>query len=469
MMNEKPKLKSLLETSAGKKLLMLGKEEIFTQKEIARFLKRFKITPVNVLDEDVVGVVEHHRLNPVEEDISNDAYEQNLPIYKLTEFEKLLSEEIDDDALLMAIKLGNDQERIRRLLGNQHLSDTLFVRLLKLYQFDEEEEDSRDDRDVIMYTLRRYIEIKPNEEDLLYSYLTLRRLATEATDPNLLEALMGFPNFTFLVRGKESITLKETIARNPHINETTIQKLLSLRNRAIERSLAGNSRISEEIQKLLLGRNDEEIARALGANPAITDAIFAALLQETEAVVSLLLVHQPINAERLQQIEVARLDGSVFALLGANEMLSSDVIEQLAQKEENEALHHLLCENKTVPPALLEAYYHQKHTTLMPALAQNPSTPVSVLEALYKSDGESQEIAAALAKNPATPESILRRLYARDDFEINRALATNASLPMELLDVLKLDTRLQNELAQNEQLAASFETVLNQGKVILNV
>ncbi len=469
MMNEKPTLGSLLETSAGKKLLMLGKEEIFTQKEIARFLKRFKITPVNVLEEDVVGVVEHHRLNPVEEDISNDAYEQNLPIYKLTEFEQLLSEEIDDDPLLMAIKLGNDQERIRRLLGNQHLSDTLFVRLLKLYKFDEEEEDSRDDRDVIMYTLRRYIEIKPNEEDLLYSYLTLRRLATEATDPNLLEALMGFPNFTFLVRGKESITLKETIARNPHINETTIQKLLSLRNRAIERALAGNSSISEEIQKLLLGRNDEEIARALGANPAITDAIFAALLQETEAVVSLLLVHQPINAERLQQIEVARLDGSVFALLGVNEMLSSDVIEQLAQKEENEALHHLLCENKTVPPALLEAYYHQKHTTLMPALAQNPSTPVSVLEALYKSDGESQEIAAALAKNHATPESILRRLYARDDFEINRALATNASLPMELLDVLKLDTRLQNELAQNEQLAASFETVLNQGKVMLNV
>ena len=469
MMNEKPTLGSLLETSAGKKLLMLGKEEIFTQKEIARFLKRFKITPVNVLDEDVVGVVEHHRLNPVEEDISNDAYEQNLPIYKLTEFEQLLSEEIDDDALLMAIKLGNDQERIRRLLGNQHLSDVLFVRLLKLYRFDEEEEDNRNDRDVIMHTLRRYIEIKPNEEDLLYSYLTLRRLATEATDPNLLEALMGFPNFTFLVRGKESITLKETIARNPHINETTIQKLLSLRNRAIERALAGNSSISEEIQKLLLGRNDEEIARALGANPAITDAIFAALLQETEAVVSLLLVHQPINAERLQQIEAAELDASVFALLGANEMLSSEAIEQLTQKEGNETLHCLLCENKTVPPARLEAYFHQENKILMPALAQNPSTPVWILEALYKHNSEDKEIAAALAKNPSTPEAILRTLFERDNFDINRSLATNASLPMELLDVLKVDTRLQNELAQNEQLAKSYEAVLKQSKAMMNV
>ncbi len=469
MIEHKQTLKQMLEEAEGKKLLILGKENIFTQKEIVRFLKPYGIEITDRLSEEVFAVVEHHRLNPVEEDISNDAYVEGLPIFKLTEFEKLISESIDDDALLMAIKLGNDQSRIKRMLANPHLSDTLFVRLLKLYRFDEEEEDSRDDRDVIMHTLRRYIEIKPNEEDLLYSYLTLRRLATEATDPNLLEALMGFPNFTFLVRGKESITLKETIARNWHINDTTIQKLLTLRNHAIERSLAGNSSINEEIQKLLLGRRDEEIAQALAINPAIGEAIFAALLQESEKVVALLLVHQPIDKARLALIEDARLEASVFALLGANEKLSLDVIEALAGKKENKTLHRLLCENKTVPPARLEAYYHQKHKTLMPALAQNPSTPVSVLESLYKSDTESQEIAASLAKNPSTPETILRALFERDDFEINRALATNASLPMELLDVLKLDTRLQNELAQNEQLAASFETVLNQGKVMLNV
>jgi len=94
-------------------------------------------------------------------------------------------------------------------------------------EWDDEDEDSRDDRDVIMYTLSRYIDIKPNEQDLLYSYLTLRRLATEATDPNLLLALIGFPNFEFLVRGKEKITLRETIARNRYIDQEIIQKLLS--------------------------------------------------------------------------------------------------------------------------------------------------------------------------------------------------------------------------------------------------
>jgi len=161
MMNEKPTLKQLLETSEGKKLLFLGKEGIFSEKEIARFLKPYKIAVTKYLEEDVAAVVEHPRLNPVEEDISNDAYAQKIPLYKLGEFEQLLSDEIDDDALLMAIKLGNDQERVVRLLGNEHLNDALFVRLLKLYRFNEEDEDNRQDRDVIMYTLRRYIEINP--------------------------------------------------------------------------------------------------------------------------------------------------------------------------------------------------------------------------------------------------------------------------------------------------------------------
>ena len=465
----KQRLKTLLEEATGKKLLILGKEELFTHQEIARFLKPYGIEMTHTLEPDVVAVIEHHRLNPVEEDISNDAYAQGLPLYKLTELEQLLSETIDDDALLMAIKLGNDRERLLRMLGNAHISDALFVRLLKLYRFGSEEEDSREDRDVIMYTLRRYIAIKPNEEDLLYSYLTLRRLATEATDPNLLEALMGFPNFSFLVRGKEKITLKETIARNENINETTIQKLLSQRESAVDRSLAGNSTIPESVQKLLFDKGEVGILKALAVNFSLSDTIFGALLQQEEEVVSLLLLHQPVNEARLAQIEEAHLPETLFALLGANERLSSSVIERLSQKEENLSLHSYLAANRKVSPKILEAYYQRNDDALLFSLAQNPATPTAILEEIYAQNGDDEAIVRALAQNPATPEPILRALFERDLFEINRALATNASLPMELLDILKLDTRLQTELAQNEQLAASFETVLNQGKVMLNV
>jgi len=87
---------------------------IFTKEEIARFLKKYDITVTNNHEEGVVGVVEHHQLNPVEEDISNMAYDDQVPLYKLVDFEKLLSEGINDDELLMVIKLSNDQDRILR-------------------------------------------------------------------------------------------------------------------------------------------------------------------------------------------------------------------------------------------------------------------------------------------------------------------------------------------------------------------
>jgi len=466
-MNEKSTLKQLLETSEGKKLLFLGKEGIFSEKEIARFLKPHKIAVTKYLEEDVVAVVEHPRLNPVEEDISNDAYAQKIPLYKLGEFEQLLSDEIDDDALLMAIKLGNDQERVVRLLSNEHLSDTLFVRLLKLYRFNEEDEDNRQDRDVIMYTLRRYIEINPNEEDLLYSYLTLRRLATEATDPHLLEALMGFPNFSFLVRGKEKVTLKETIARNRAISHESVRKLLGLRHQGVNVSLAGNPAVDVAVLGEMLKRNDPQIDRALASNPNIDDAIFQTLLKR-EGTVEVLLVHQPMTNERLAWVEAAGLPDDLFALLGANEMLGNEMIEQLLQRSEP-VLLKLLATNPKLSSVQLQTIYEKASQDYAEALASNPATPTKILEAIYEANQDNMQWLAALASNPSLPQAILQALFEKDELAINKGLATNAALSDEMLDILKLDTRLQTELAQNERLAASFEQVLKQNKVMLNV
>jgi hypothetical protein len=464
MMNEKPTLKALLESSKGSKLLFLGQEGIFSKEERARYLKPYGVTAVDTIQEGVVGVIEHHRLNPVEEDISYEAYAQKIPAYKLTAFEQMLSEEIDDDALLMAIKLGNDQERLLRLLGNEHLSDVLFVRLLKLYRFHEDDEDNRQDRDVIMHTLRRYINIKPNEEDLLYSYLTLRRLATEATDPNLLEALLGFPDFSFLVRGKEKVTLRQTIAKNPAVNDALVRKLLSFRDRGVEQALAGNTSVPVEVLKVLFSRNDSDIDRALATNRSIDDALFGALLERDRETVALLLVRQPVDEARFGQILAASLAPELFMLIGANETLSETVKTHLLESADD-ALFAVFAANPTFDASALEMIYQKDLEEVMAALAGNPKTPRWILQTLYEEDNT----AAALAANPATPQPLLEALFERNNFAINRALATNPSLPKALLSELMLDTRLQQELAQNPALAESFESVLKQEKVMLNI
>jgi len=448
-------LLELLESSSDKKFLFLGREGTFTQDEIARYLKRYHITATSEYEERVVGVVEHHSLNPLEEDISCMAYEQGIPLFKLHDFEKLLSSKINDDELLMALKLGNDQTRILRLLGNESLSDTLFVKLLMMYAWHEEEEDDRDDRNVIMYTLRRFIAIKPNEEDLLYSSLTLKRLARETDNPRLLEALIRFPNFTFLQKGKSKITLRESIATNPHVDKALIDRLLSLRNAGVDMYLAANTATPLEVLGKYAHRDAEEINQSLASNPRINEALFTALLDKSETVIQLLLWYQPVTLQRYRQIEKQIKNEMLFAYLGDNETIDTEVVDILLDSH-NQALLVNMAGNDTLGETALERIFSRKIEETYQHLAINKATPVHLLETLYTKHGDNKDILIALAYNISTPTEILKVLYERDEFEITKGIASNASVPLEILNVLKIDTRLRNELTANKTFVASI-------------
>jgi len=335
--------------------------------------------------------------------------------------------------------------------------------LLSMYQWHDEEEDDRNDRDTIMYTLRRYIDIKPNEQDLLYSYLTLRRLATEATDPNLLEALIGFPDFSFLVRGKEKITLRETIARNPNINQKIIQKLLSYRNLKINASLAANHATPLATLKTFVMSNDARVLLYLASNRNIDQEIFEMLLDKEEEVVHELMRVQDIDMQRFEAIEKRNFDEVLYAVLGANRYLSKEVLNLLL-KSQNHTLIAYLSANEQLSVKILEGIYARKIEESIMYLATNPSLPVKLLESLYEQGKEEKDIFISLALNPSTPEQILRSLFEKEDLQINRGLASNPSLPLELLDSLKIDTRLQNELAANPVFIQEYETVLDYDK-----
>ena len=458
----KQTLSELLELSSDKKFLFLGRVELFTKDEIVRFLKKCDITMTKNLEDGVVATIEPLNLNPVEEDISNDAHNAKVPSYSLAEFEKMLSEGINDDELLMGIKLSNDQDRVFRLLGNENISEELFVKLLMMYEWHEEEEDNREDRDTIMYTLKRYIDIKPNEADLLYSYLTLRRLATEATNPKLLLALIGFQNFEFLIRGKEKVTLRETIARNEYLDKETITKLVSLRDKKVDVALACNPIVELTLLQTLLEKVDEKINEALATNQNIDDEIFKSLLSKEDKVVQLLLLSQNVNLERLELINIQALDEALLSTIGANEHLDTDVIDMLIERK-NETLICNLSQNSTLTAKQLEAIYKKDMSATVACLALNLATPVVLLKKFYETY-EEDAVSIALAHNVNTPQSILRALFELDDLEIQRSMASNASIPLDILDILKVDTRLQNELAQNPILIKGYETVLDYDK-----
>ncbi|RUM72160.1 MAG: hypothetical protein DSZ09_01975 [Sulfurovum sp.] len=455
-------LNEILSMSTGMKILFLGKENIFIEKEIIRYLKKYDIAFTKTFEESVVATIEHHRLNPIEEEISYRAYDAKIPSFSLESFEKLLSKEIDNDELIMGIKLSNDQARIFRLLGNEHLSETLFVKLLTLYEWHHEEEDNTEDRDVIMYTLCRYIETKPNETDLLYSYLTLRRLATETTNPKLLLALLRFQNFEFHIRGKEKITLRETIARNRFLDKELLLKLISLKDKKVERALAGNTSVALASLQMLLAKNDTQINIALSSNNKIDNKMFEILLDKEDEVVQHLLFSQPIDKKRLAFIISSNISPMLFSTIGANVYLDFEVIDYLLTVD-NEALLSNLAENHTLGQEQLESIYQKKIPSTFACLASNPSIPSWLLKKLYENHNNA-DVRIALAGNIHTPVYILRTLFDRDELEIYQSMASNASVPLDILDMLKVDIRLQNALAKNPILIKGYETVLDYDK-----
>jgi len=450
-------LEAALEENPGKRLLFLGRESLFTHQEAERFLKSYDMgLTTDPEEEGIVGVVEHHRLNPVEEDISYRFYDAKIPLYKLEEFERLMSEEIKEDELLMVLKLGDDQNRLLRLIDNAHISDALFLRLLEMYHWSEEaEEDSNEDRGVVMATLRRFLNYKSNEEDLLYSALTLKRLAVETEDPRLLHALLGFPNYRFMQKGKQWITLREVVATSPHINEETIQKLLRFRDEKVLFFLAANRSVPLKTLKMLAKKDIEAINEALASNISIDDTLFTTLLAKGGSTRDILLHYQPIDRRRYGMIEKEALTPEVLSLLGSNRVLAPDLMADLAGSDQ-ETLLQSLASNSAVPAELLEALYQRKDIDLTLPLAENRMTPVPLLESIYQKSGTMPEIQQALAGNTSTPEVILRALFDLDRYEINEYLAANESVPLELLNILKIDTRLRNALTGNKRFTDSI-------------
>ena len=446
----KPPLDDFLSNHRGKKVLFLGREDLFSTQESQRFLKRYDIEIVTTLDDEVVALIEHHRLNPIEEDISYEAYDRGISLYKLEEFERLLSDSIDDDQLLMSLKLSSDQERIYRVIINTHISDKLFIKLLEIYRWsDDEEEDDNEDRGVVIATLRRFLNYKPNEEDLLYTPLSIKRLIGETRDPNLLKALLNFPNYKFMQKGKQWIRLKEVVATNPYIDRETIQKLIRYRDHRVIFYLSANSSIPLSILKEFIKIDDQDINEALATNHQIDDELFVMLLGRGKSVCELLLAYQPIDIGRIEMIEEANISQDTYAILGENIYLKEVVIEYLLSKD-IDGLIELLATNPSLSQHDLKGIYDREIFKYHLPLATNPSTPIKILQEIYERYSSHQDILINLASNPSTPIEILEELFELDIYKIQEKLASNPSLPLELLNILKIDTRLRNALTHNK-------------------
>ncbi|SFV58598.1 Leucine rich repeat variant [hydrothermal vent metagenome] len=444
-------LDKFLYKNSGKKIILLGKGELFSRDEYIGFLEQKNIKIATRLDDDVVAVIEHHRVTHMEELISCDAYVHDIPIFKMEELDELMSLSLVDEHILMSLKLRNDQKRLYQLLHNPYINDSLFLKLIPMYIWsDEQNHDSNEDRGVVIATLKRFLKVKENEQDVLFSHLSLNRLIQETQSPELLYALLYFPNYKFLQKGKKWVTLRELIALSPYIDNLTIKKLMRFRDPTIPFYLASNSATPLNILKQFVGTYHEvEIDEALASNSAIDDTIFIELLSQRGNVRDILLTYQPINSKRFELIKAMQIDEKSYEYLGYNLLIEKDVLQRLVKRNNVCLIKSLSC-NPSLTSDMLDTIYKKKNSLYYPFLASNPSASQDLLESIYNISNNNQILLCALASNPSTPLYILQELFERDIFEINEALASNESLPLEFLNIFKVDTRLRNALSKNK-------------------
>jgi len=449
-------LESCLKSNSGKRVILLGKIEGFTKEEIVDFLEGYSIALCDKIDDDVVALIESHRLSHVDEVVSCDAYVRDIPIYKLDDLTRLMSTIVIDKSILMKLKLTNDQKQIYNLIVNEYIDDNLFLDIAQMYHWDEDiTSDNDNDRGVIIATLKRFLDYKPNESDLIYSPQSLNRLVHQTRNAKLLKLLLSYPNFDFLQKGKQRITLYESIACSRYINQEIIDILMRLRSKEIPFFLAANPSTPPPILKSFFNNHkDHDIQEALASNPSIDNALFAELASKKGVILELLMTHQPITKLRFGVIESLQIDPKTYKFLGQNPKVDGEIITRLI-KRDNHELSMELASNPNIPASQIAVLYKRSLDYHLP-ISGNPATPAIMLEKLFKTHQKDMNLLIKLAGNPITPEHILIELHERGLFVIDEVLAGNPSVPLTILNQLKIDSRHRNALTNNPTFTKSI-------------
>ncbi len=404
-----------LENLKNQKILLLGKTRAFSLDEFTAQLKHNGIELVDEVNKEVKFIIEGRVLSPYEQNLLNELYETyQYEFILLDEFEKALAEQIDDNVLLMSLKLSNDKARLKSFLQNSAISDQLFFKLLKNYKWNKEDFFENDDnRDVTAALIERFYENIERNHNVQFATTGLIHLISQSSNPELLEMISEL----------------EPIGYHPKI------KVI----------LATHPQTPKKVLKKFLKEDDTVVLEAIYSNPSLDHMIAKTLLDEESA------------AQKIAQNII--LDEELFNLLQAYPVeLASNVsltesMQQELLKLENFEVEKQLATNQKAEIELLEHLY-KKSEQLQELILENESTPEKILQDAFK-EGKNY---LALAKNNATPQEILIKLYETGETQLLTELAQNENTPVDILYQMQLDSRFERYVRTNEAFGKHIQT-----------
>ncbi len=442
-------VENIFETHRGGTVLFLGKVTHFTVEELQRFLQAQEMVYADsYAEQEIALLVLSSRMTPAEEALSYRLYEAGVPDVTLEQFEQTMSGHIKPETLLMSLKLSGDQERLRRLLGNEAFSDTLYLKLLQMYDWGTGGVHENDaNRDVTISFVKRFFRPEGfRDPAMVYAPTTVMIIAKDSDNPAVLDTILTMPNHEIKVsryEQKKPKNLREMVAFNPHISAKSLKKLLAYASADIDYFLASNAMVGQEALERIYARSNAQTRRMMTQHLALPDALFVRLLQdEDEETVQSLLVFQSFDEKRLAAV----WDHPHRAYLGANRQIGP--YAQRLMAHEDSILDEALASNPSVTSASLEQLWERHGERIAVPLAKNPHITPEMVQRLYTL-GE-RSVLEALAANAATPTAILDALCELEERTLNRFLASNPSVGISWLRQFQLDTSLLRILAENK-------------------
>jgi hypothetical protein len=406
------------EALSGQSILLLGKTRALNNDEFDTLLKLHKISRVGSYSEDVALIIEGRMMNPYEQGESARLYEIGMtPIVELSTVEEWLCRSIEPNRLLMSLKLSRNQERLVDFLQNPYITDELFFKLLKLYDWQNEGLfDNDTNRDVTAAIIGRFYVDLDRNHNVQYAMSGLAHLIERYGNSELINTIVDLSPIANEIKNPKDRSLNgvlDVIALHPDTQESILRLLL------------------EERAVLLAHREPLALEREL-------------LALQNEELNSLLAQNVTLSREGAFQLESAYPQ-----LIASKTLLDEDRFGRLLEKYAAN-----LAANPSLTPVMQQKLYSLNDDRVSGTLASNPITLSEILDHLF----ESGQFSASLASNPSLTPDKLESLAASSDAEVLLALAANTATPIDTLYQLSLDRRFERAVKTNPSFGKHIQT-----------
>lgn len=402
----------------GKSVLLLGKTRSLNGGEFETLLKFHRIELTRKWDEKTALIIEGRLMNPLEQQESADLYARRAAeIVKIERIEEWLCRSIEPNRLLMSLKLSNDQERLVDFLQNPYISDELFYKLLKLYNWENEGLFDNDrNRDVTASIIGRFYKDLARNHNVQYAMSGLAHLIERYGNRELIDAISELSPIQKELKspGDRSLAgVLDAMAIHPETNERILYLLLPSRASVLAQ------RIPLSLENVLMGLKEEPVDRLLASNPSLS----------------------PEGADLLEK--------QYPDLIGAAALLDEARFDRLIQEHAA-----ALATNRSLSVSMQETLWKRGEKEVHKGLAKNASVEESLLKKLYEEGGCPLE----LASNPSLPHHFLRELYVKGERGTLSAIALNPSTPVDILYQLSLDQRFERSVKTNRAYGQHIQT-----------